>query len=344
MLSRIKFDIDNLVTEILDALPISIWASTTTTFLDPAIGGGQFVRSIEQRLRDYGHSEANIRSRVFGFEESNLHINYAVNKYKLVGQYTKMSYDKFLKMDNTMKFDVVVGNPPYQRADNKAKRWTLWEEFVNASLDSASIVAMIVPQSLTSPGPVWNRIKKHVSAINIDIKQHFNVGSTFCYFLVDQSQEVETTIITTATEEIKLDVRNLPFLPSEINNKSLELLKTLTARPKRIWTRGELHTSNSEKFDEAGAYTVMHTNAQTLHSNFEHPNLRKIRVAVTLSGYPKFQVLQNSYCSQACFWTEFETLDAATAFADECNGATIQEIVGLFKWSGWNSKHVISML
>jgi len=113
MLSRMKFEIESLVKEILDQLPGSIWTSSTSTFFDPAIGGGQFVREIEQRLRNAGHSDKNICSRVFGLEESELHIRFAVNKHKLVGQYAKKPYDRFLEMDNTMKFDVIVGNPPF---------------------------------------------------------------------------------------------------------------------------------------------------------------------------------------------------------------------------------------
>jgi len=113
MLSRIKFEIEQLVDEMLDQLPASIWTSDSTTFFDPALGGGQFVRAIEQRLRAQGHSDENIHQRVFGFEESELHLRFAVNKHKLVGQYVRKPYEKFLELDNTMKFDVVVGNPPY---------------------------------------------------------------------------------------------------------------------------------------------------------------------------------------------------------------------------------------
>jgi site-specific DNA-methyltransferase (adenine-specific) len=108
-----KFEIEPLVAEMLNQLPDSVWSSKTSTFFDPAIGGGQFVRAIEQRLRSAGHSDANIRSRVMGFEESDLHIRFAVNKYKLVGQYVRKPYEKFFELDNTMKFDVVIGNPPY---------------------------------------------------------------------------------------------------------------------------------------------------------------------------------------------------------------------------------------
>lgn len=116
MLSRMKFEIDSLVNEMLDQVPSSVWASDSTTFLDPAIGGGQFVNAIEQRLRSHGHNDQNIRKRVFGLEDSNLHIRYAVNKHKLVGQYAKKPYEKFLKLDDTMKFDIIVGNPPFNNA------------------------------------------------------------------------------------------------------------------------------------------------------------------------------------------------------------------------------------
>lgn len=138
MLSRMKFEIEPLVAEMLDQLPESVWTSSSTTFFDPAIGGGQFVRAIEQRLRDAGHSDANIRGRVFGFEESDLHIRFAVNKYKLVGQYVRKPYDNFFELDDTMKFDVVIGNPPYLKGK--------WVEFLKQGADlSKKHVLMVSP-------------------------------------------------------------------------------------------------------------------------------------------------------------------------------------------------------
>ena len=343
MLSRIKFKIDPLVEEILDRCPEYLWISNTTKFFDPAIGGGQFVAAIEQSLRRYGHSDANIRSRVFGFEESELHIRYAVNKHNLVGQYAKKSYEKFLQLDNTMKFDLVVGNPPFQKSNNEAKRWTLWDQFVKKSFELSDNVAMVTPQSITSPGP-FSLIKDRAEIINIDVSKHFNVGSTFCYFIGSNHKKPGLTRLITGDKEFTADVSTLPFLPFVINDETLAQIDWLKNRKSKKWKRGELHTSNKNLFVDNGKYRVMHTNAQELSTDTEHPNLNKIRVCVSLSGYPKFQVIQGAYASQACVWTEFKTVKEASDFADECNGEFVQSILQVFKWSGWNSKDVIEYL
>lgn len=342
MLERIK-PIPDLVNEMLDQLPADVWTSNRTTFFDPAIGGGQFVSEIERRLQAHGHSDANIQKRVFGFEYSSALIDLAVNMNKLVGQYAKKPYDKYLELDNSMKFDVIVGNPPFQKSDNDAKRWTLWHQFVKKSFELSDCVAMVTPQSITSPGP-FSMIKDKVDVINIDVSKHFDVGSTFCYFVARNKTQCNDAKLVTETEEFTHNVSNLPFLPFVINSKTLDQIKWLENRQSRTWKRGELHTSNKNLFVDSGKYTVMHTNAQELRTDAEHPNLKKIRVCVSLSGYPKFQVIKNSYASQACMWTEFTTMKEAKEFAKECNGEYIQSILKIFKWSGWNSKEVIEYL
>jgi len=342
MLERIR-PITALVEEMLDQLPKAVFTSKTTTFLDPCMGGGQFVAAIERRLRKHGHSDTNIAKRVYGVENNEFLHDYAVNTHDLVGNYRVEK--NYLECEETMKFDVVIGNPPYQRSDSKAKRWTLWEEFLNKSFELSDTVLMIVPQSLTSPGSSWDAIKDNTHVINIDIKDHFmNVGSYFCYFVYDKTRPVKKTKLISSDGIFQKNIKQLPCLPVQINDHTLRLLDALMKRIPRNWKRGELHTSNKSKFSDKGKYAVIHTNAQTLATNIEHENKDKARVVVTLSGYPKFIAIKGKYCSQACVWTEFKTLKEAKAFAKECNEDTIQEIVTTFKWSGWNSKDIISMI
>ena len=80
-MSRLKIEVASLVNGMLDELPKWVWSSKDTTFLDPSMGGGQFVREIERRLREAGWSDENIRTRVFGFENDEMIMNFAINKY-----------------------------------------------------------------------------------------------------------------------------------------------------------------------------------------------------------------------------------------------------------------------
>ena len=201
MLSRMKFEIEPLVAEMLDQLPDSVWSSKTSTFFDPAIGGGQFVRAIEQRLRSCGHSDANIRSRVHGFEESDLHIRFAVNKHKLVGQYVRKPYEKFFELDNTMKFDVVIGNPPYQNKEENADG-ALWLRFVNKGMEHLTQNGKLVFITPTSWVGKQSNTKKadwsaftdnHVELYKVlnkaEKEQHFGgVGSSFGYYVLSEGK------------------------------------------------------------------------------------------------------------------------------------------------------------
>jgi site-specific DNA-methyltransferase (adenine-specific) len=236
-----KFEIEPLVAEMLNQLPDSVWSSKTSTFFDPAIGGGQFVRAIEQRLRECGHSDANIRSRVFGFEVSELHIRFAVNKYRLVGQYAKMPYSKFFELDDSMKFDVVVGNPPYQSSKgNSDQLWPLFTEKAISLTKNNGHTAFIIPDTWTSGTKsvmisgrqnlltdVFSKLC--IKMISFDIKKYFpGIGSGFSAFLLQKSLPINNTTIISPAEQFTFDIKDLKYIPKDISLITLNIVKKVT--------------------------------------------------------------------------------------------------------------------
>lgn len=270
-----KFEIDPLVKSMLDQLPEFIWTSSSTTFFDPAIGGGQFVKAIEQRLRAHGHSESNIRKRVAGIEDSELHVRFAVNKHKLVGQYRRVTYDKFLEMGGNMKFDVIVGNPPYQKPTADSRMGSrgaseLWAEFVTKGLSllkDDGYFGFIHPSSWRKPedrNNFWklltqdNQMEKLVMGSGRGNQDWFGIGVRADYYIVQKKKKYKNTIVTDHEGiTLDLDLAKFDWLPNYAIDEISRLLGTGT----RVLYNTFYHTQkeHSDIKTKKFQYPVVHT-------------------------------------------------------------------------------------
>lgn len=242
-----------------------------------------------------------------------------------------------------MKFGPIIGNPPYQ-SDTKVKNWVMWHQFLEMALDHSDFVSYVIPASITSPGKMWNLIRNNLKKIDFTVGDHFKgVGSTFCRIVVDKKYSGDTEVVT-ESEKFNLNVSEYDFLPPVVNEHNLSLYKYFTGN--RKWQRTtEYHTSNKESWvDSNGSTEVWHTGAQSFMTDVYHPNNDKIRVGISLSGYPKFKVMNKMGGTATIVWTECESIEEATKLCSYLNGPDIQEVMSTFKWSGWNKIEVIKLL
>lgn len=258
MLGRLKFEIGPLVNEMLDQLPEAVWTSTSTTFFDPAMAGGQFVVEIERRLRKYGHSDTNIAGRVYGCESHAMSVNYAKKKHGLIGRYSAVPYDQLLNGEFKMKFDVIVGNPPYQDtaakkagADRKVGN-KLWYQFIFKSSELVNpngYITMVSPNQWMSGGTNQRKgsigVLKDLFAKNqlvyakvagVTEKYFKNIGIGISWWIYKNAPSTKNTVIDLEDKSIEINLKDIEFLSPDPNSLSISIVNKILA-------------TNNEKFE-----------------------------------------------------------------------------------------------
>ncbi len=287
MVSRLKFPIQPLVNLMLDQLPADVWTSSTTTFLDPAMGGGQFLVEIQRRLRAAGHSDENIAERMYGCETNILRVNYSRNNKKLVSKHLFIS--DFLSYNwGKMKFDVIVGNPPYQ--SNESKRIKPWFSFLQKSFDLLSPeghVGMIVPNSWLNQNTTMAiecrdlLTNKCLKWVDKNVSQYFPVGETTCAFVValDQEPRYQGQKIFESAEQTVSD-QICEKLKQSQPDPAKTLLKRMYSSP---------HPSENPLFRSTSNKTfcnpVVHSSTETWYTSSNVDHLRGHNIIINNSGY-----------------------------------------------------------
>jgi hypothetical protein len=233
MISRLKFDIGELIEEQFSKFPIYIWESENTTFCDLQMGGGQFIQKIVEWLRKFGHSDENIRRRVFGFSENPFYLGYVMSNPFLIGTFG------VYKEDINMKFNVIVSNSPYQIQVGPNKTEPIWDKFVKKSFEltkDGGYISLIHPAGWRNVSGRFTDIRdlllsnqlEYLSIHNEkDGLKVFGAETRYDWYVL---KKVNNTSVSTVRFQdnlvLEVDLRGLNFLP----NSDFEKVKSLIAR------------------------------------------------------------------------------------------------------------------
>jgi site-specific DNA-methyltransferase (adenine-specific) len=293
----------NLVNDILDLLPASIWRNPNATFLDPVCKSGVFLREIAKRLdrgletqipdrqkridhiftkQVYGIAITELTSLLsrrsvycskfangkysvsdaFTTEQGNIHHEsmqhlWQGGKCSFCGASQEV-YDredaletyayKFIHTDNPenifkMKFDVIVGNPPYQLTDgggNGKSAMPIYQKFIEqAQKLNPKYLTMIIPARWYAGGKGLDEFrskmlndKRLVELVDFEnsaeVFSGVDIAGGICYFLWDRDYNGDCKITNIANGEKVISVRSLNEFEIFIrHSKSLPIIKKI---------------------------------------------------------------------------------------------------------------------
>ena len=232
----------SLVSEMLDKIPDEVWRNPNTTFLDPCMGKGTFLLEIVRRLvYIYGYTEDDAKSRVYGYDI----------RVKYVGHLTRrglknVRHKDFLNEVINMKFDVVVGNPPFQDPNSPNNKSKLWTSFIQKGMDLTienGYTYLICPDTWTSPSRETNvseKLLKQFASKNLLLanfktpNEHMNVGVNMSYFLLKNNNEYEGTKFITKKGEFMSRLPNDEFIPKVLDKNYMSILSKVISNPSKM--------------------------------------------------------------------------------------------------------------
>lgn len=208
-----------LINEMLDTLPKEVWSNPDLKWLDPANGIGNFPAVVIQRLmvglKDWEPNEEKrykhiIENMIYVCDISPknmfLYLNifdpnneYEMNYHR--GSFLEDDFADVMKKWDVEKFDIVVGNPPYQKSGVDKGQGHIYHLFINKSISfllENSYLLFVNP-----PTFLKNKIdciqNKQINFISFDVKKHFeDIGTSFIYFLLINKDKNNKTKIKTS--------------------------------------------------------------------------------------------------------------------------------------------------
>ncbi len=257
-------DSTDLWSEIIDHIPDDVLTDPNTKILNVACGHLTESRLLVKRMMDLGVTAQEANSKIYVLDKYSTFTNAA----KMQG-YQNVIQTDFLEWKTDMKFDVVLGNPPYQSKD--AKKAKLWFSFLEKGLDLVTDDGYL---SYVTPD-VWvdsnNTVAKktrvlmenyHLTNINFDADQYFDVGESICSFQISKG--------TTGNTEISGGVDTTVNYNGQLIFKNNEQKQSMSICEKIISNTDERSQAYMERFEARRPETMTHYSEKQT-SKFKNP-------------------------------------------------------------------------
>ena len=262
----------------------------------------------------------------------------------------------FIELEFDMKFDVIVGNPPYQGNNDKGtkqpKSHNLWSKFAEKGvelLNPNGFIAFVTPDSWMSPNSQLLKLFKDNSLVWVDteVGKYFTVGSSFTAWCVQKNKNTQTAVI----DGLEVDITKLQYLPRNFAKTFPIHDKVINSTHPKLDILCDTschsdykHNNFADIQDATNKYVTFHTNAQTKFCKKQSKDFLKSKIIWTTSGYFKpFFSAGNLGTSEVCQYILADSAEAQDILS-YLDSKLYKFIINTGKWSGFLNGKVLASL
>lgn len=219
-----------LATQMTDKLPNSLFTSNSKTFLDPHCDASwTYLNVVKDRLLEEGHSLENVQSRIWGFCSTEAAVQLVKFYTGLIHIYCVDFLDTEAVRDKIgeMKFDCVVGNPPYQKKVGPKNTEPIWHLFVEQSirlLETDGWLCFVHPSGWRNVDGRFKNVGNLIMSLDVryleihnkaDGNRTFGASTPYDWYVLQNRKSAGKTEVKFQDGVVKtLDLTKLPFIPN----------------------------------------------------------------------------------------------------------------------------------
>ena len=322
-----------LVCEMLDTLPKSVWSNKDLKWLDPANGIGNYpvvvyyklMEGLKDKIKnEKERSKHIIENMLYMVELNPVNVRVCKKIFKMIdpsatpniyqGSFfnsnKKDNYNENILRDfkiNKNEINYIIGNPPYDSYGIHRKFILCSKELLDKKENS---ILFVTPTSwLSTQHDDFNKITKsfYVKFINSnkDIKTKYfpTIGSTFCYYLLELKNDInrnKNTIIFNNDNKTIINLNNFIMLPKDINSINLKLVSKIIKKdiknniPARDYFKDEeLNDIKTDKYKFKNIKFKKNGILQYSFSSRQHPHYNKYKLLFHRSKSSEYPISEN---------------------------------------------------